>query len=309
MVRRPLYIPAEVQRAIEAHITRRLAEAQQRYWSASEDEDTFTGHLGALLGSLERRVRVDGRVWRWEIEYTKFRGKGAGAAETSVGADGILEIRLRGPEIDGRKAVLFQAKMGTPAGRRAFEQALVLSNWREAAVFFGYDEDAVKVYRLDDVIRSQGGSASLQGLSFPQFFSSAFLACTVGDSDLSYVPQSRTLQWRDDKGVLVGVKFSIPHRIRVSIKSPWAGGPKFQPIGRDKIGEHRMGSTAEERMGLAKTFTDKDFNKVKREIAKTYHPDALPAGLDDFLNSILHRRMTEFNDAFAEIRRRTKKKE
>jgi hypothetical protein len=70
-----------------------------------------------------------------------------------------------------------------------------------------------------------------------------------------------------------------------------------------------MGSTAEERMGLAKTFTDKDFNKVKREIAKTFHPDALPAGLDDFLNSILHRRMTEFNDAFAEIRRRTKKKE
>lgn len=69
-----------------------------------------------------------------------------------------------------------------------------------------------------------------------------------------------------------------------------------------------MGSTAEERMGLAKAFTYKDF-KGKTGNCQDIHPDALPAGLDDFLNSILHRRMTEFNDAFAEIRRRTKKKE
>jgi len=188
-----------LQRAIEAHIAQRLAEAQQRYWSASEDEDTFTGHLGALLGCSERRVRVDGRVWRWRIDYTKFRGKGGNATETSVGADGIFEIRLQGPETDGRKAMLFQAKMGTPAGRRAFEQALVLSNWREAAVFFGYDEDAVRVYRLDDVIRGQGGARSLQGPSLQNFFSDVFLACTVGDSDLAYIPQSRTLQWRDEQ--------------------------------------------------------------------------------------------------------------
>jgi hypothetical protein len=52
--------------------------------------------------------------------------------------------------------------MGTPAGRRAFERALILSNWREAAVFFGYDERAVKVYRLDDVIRNQGTAMPLQ---------------------------------------------------------------------------------------------------------------------------------------------------
>jgi hypothetical protein len=84
--------------------------------------------------------------------------------------------------------------MGAPSGSRAFEQALVLSNWREAAVFLGYDEDAVKVYRLDDVIRSQGGMGSLQGPSLQSFFSEVFLACLVGDSDLAYITQSRMLQ-------------------------------------------------------------------------------------------------------------------
>jgi hypothetical protein len=97
-VRRRLYIPPQVQRAIETHIARRLTEVQQRYWSASEDEDAFTGHLGALLGCSERRVRVDGRVWRWQIDYTKFRGKGGNATETSVGADESLRFASRGPK-------------------------------------------------------------------------------------------------------------------------------------------------------------------------------------------------------------------
>jgi len=95
----------------------------------------------------------------------------------------------------------------------------------------------------------------------------------------------------------------------VSVKHPSTGGDKFQPIQPEDIGEHRMGGTAEQRMGLGTAFTDKDFNKARREIAKTFHPDALSAGLDDSLNSILHRRMTEFNHAFAEIRQRRKKKE
>jgi hypothetical protein len=30
--------------------------------------------------------------WTWSIDYTKFRGRGPGAAEKALGADGILEM-------------------------------------------------------------------------------------------------------------------------------------------------------------------------------------------------------------------------
>jgi hypothetical protein len=51
----------------------------------------------------------------------------------------------------------------------------------------------------------------------------AFLGCKMGDSDLEYDPRTQFLQWKDDTGHRVGVQFAIPHRIRVSIKSPAAG--------------------------------------------------------------------------------------
>src|SRR5580698_4137420 len=105
-MRRSLYIPEPVRAAIEAHVRERLSEADQGFWSAAEDEDTYTGHLGALLRATERKVLVDGQAWHWSIEYTKFRGRGKRATESAVGADGIFEIRVRGTEIEGRKSVL-----------------------------------------------------------------------------------------------------------------------------------------------------------------------------------------------------------
>lgn len=70
----------------------------------AEDEDTFTGHVGALLGCAERQTDVSGQTWRWRIEYSKFRGRGRDASETFLGADGIFEVRVTGPEVDGRKS-------------------------------------------------------------------------------------------------------------------------------------------------------------------------------------------------------------
>src|SRR5262249_59181089 len=140
-----------------------------------------------------------------------------------TGADGILELRVQGPEINGQKSVLFQAKMGTPADSRALEQALILSNWREAAVFFAYGENSITVYPIDAVVRGQGNTAFPRGRSFRDFFNGSFLVCTIGDSDLAYDARRRILKWRDSNGGTVGVQFTIPHRIRVSIKNPWVG--------------------------------------------------------------------------------------
>jgi hypothetical protein len=296
-MRRRLNIPREVRDAIEVHVQERLAEVNARHWSAAEDEDTFTGHLGALLGTSEKTVIVNDQPWRWSIDYTKFRGRGLNATESALGADGIFEVRVHGIEIEGHKSVIFQAKMGEPSGRRAIEQALAMSNWREAAVFVSYDEDAITVYPIDSVIR---GDLS-QNTSFVDFFNKSLLACRVGDSDLLYDAQARRLEWRDDKGRNVAIKFPIPHRLRVSVKSPFTRAPRYSLISANRIGDHRMDSSPEERLGVGENFTLKQLTTAKREAALTFHPDRRQ-DLADPLKNILNKRMAEVNDAFAYLK-------
>jgi hypothetical protein len=304
-MRQRLHIPPKVRNAIETHVRKRFDEVHERYWSAAEDEDTFTGHLGALLGCSERRTDVGGQAWRWRIEYSKFRGRGPGASERFLGADGIFEIRITGPEVDGRKSILFQAKMESTLGIDALKQALALSNWREAAVFLTYTEPTISVYPIDAVLRTQIAGNLAMGMPFPDFFLGTFLGCKMGDSDLEYDPRNRFLQWRDDTGHRVGVQFAIPDRIRVSIKSPAAGSKRFQRIAPESIAEHRMDSTAQERMGLEDGFTPKQLAQAKREAALAFHPDRLQR-LPEPLRNVLNARMGEFNKAFAELKKRRK---
>jgi hypothetical protein len=294
-----------VRDAIDTHVRQRLAEVQDRYWSASEDEETFTGQFGALLGCSERKTEVDGQMWRWRIEYTKFRGRGGDATESFLGADGIFEVRVMGPQVDGRKAILFQSKMENFRGIHALEQALALSNWREAAAFIAYTERNVSVYPIDAVLRTKITGSLAMGTPFPDFFVGTFLGCKMGDSDLAYNPRSRVLQWRDDSGRLVGVQFAIPQRIRVSIKSPFAGSEKFHRIALDSLGHHRMDSSAIERLGLEDNFTQQQLRKALKDAAMAFHSDRLQL-LPEPLRVVLDHRMGEFNKAFAELKKRKK---
>lgn len=120
---------------------------------------------------------------------------------------------------------------------------------------------------------------------------------------MEYEPRSRVLEWKDDNGRRVGVQFVIPHRIRVSIKSPAVGSKRFQRIAPESIAQHRMDSTALERMGLEDDFTPKQLMQAKKDIALTFHPDRLQQ-LAEPLRVILNTRMGEFNKAFAELKKR-----
>lgn len=291
-MRRPLHIPEPVRLAIEAHVRERLSEVDKRYWSAAEDEDTYTGHLGALLGSSERKVLVNGQPWYWSIEYTKFRGRGKDATEKVIGADGIFEIRVRGIEVEGRKSLLFQSKMGTPVGSEARIQALALSNWREAAVFLSYQPEGIKAFSIDEII----GDGTASGTTFDDFFLGSYLACRAGDSDLLYDAKARTLQWRDEQGLRVAVRFPIPRRLRVQILSPSHRTRSSTIITPKEITEHRMDSTPEDRLGLGAQFSTSELKRAKRKAALLCHPDRMPNLADD-LKAAMNRRMAEINVA------------
>jgi len=98
-MRRRLYIPDEVKANIRAHLETAIQNTVEGFDSASEDEDTMTGHLGARLQVRVQRVMVPRPneipgEWRWAIKYYKFRGRGPAATERFLGADGIFELTL-----------------------------------------------------------------------------------------------------------------------------------------------------------------------------------------------------------------------
>jgi hypothetical protein len=109
-----LYIPAQVLDAISGHISTAVEKAVQGFWSANEDEDTLTGHLGACLKTGTHTVDVTqdeiNGPWKWSIDYSKFRGRGKNATESYLGADGILELSLDMGYRRDTKSLLFQAK-------------------------------------------------------------------------------------------------------------------------------------------------------------------------------------------------------
>src|SRR5579872_6384585 len=135
-MRRQLFLPPEVVAALKEHIDASVSRAVEAFPSGEEDEDTLTGQLGLALKIGEQTVNVSGEVsgvWRWSIDYTKFRSHGQGATEKVIGADGIVELRLNHGQGEERKTALFQAKKNWRNDPALVAQSIRLSTWKEAA--------------------------------------------------------------------------------------------------------------------------------------------------------------------------------
>jgi len=106
-------IPRGVFDSIQRHLVNYAGAGESGWESASADEDTITGRLGAKLETdWSRVVRVNGERWRWRFRYKKFQGRGRGAFEKSSGADGIVQVEVDRPggSMAISKGMLFQAK-------------------------------------------------------------------------------------------------------------------------------------------------------------------------------------------------------
>jgi hypothetical protein len=164
---RRLYIPAQVLDAISDHISIAVEKAVQGFWSANEDEDTLTGHLGACLKTGTRTVAVTREEingpWKWSIDYSKFRGRGRNATESYLGADGILELSLDMGYRRDTKSLLFQSKIDWDNSPDLVEQAIVMSTWREAAIGINYTSTSFDAYSLDSILASRGIKANAKG--------------------------------------------------------------------------------------------------------------------------------------------------
>lgn len=315
-MRNRIFIPYEVKESIKKHLRDAIDRSVQGYLSANEDEDTLTGHLGGLLQIRSQNVEVIesqiSGIWTWEIDYYKFRGRGAGATEKILGADGILELKVTIGSRTDRKSLLFQAKNDWSSDTSLFEQCLKMSTWREAAFMINYTPYGYYAYPIDDVIRVKGvKNEKKPGIPLQDYLGNEFLGCQIGDTELYYNARRRKLIWRSRSGEIVATQFSIGRRISINVKSPTKSESNIEnvdkEISNDEIYNYRMDATEEEILSLGTNYTTMDIKKSKKYLAQTYHPDRF-TDLEGLNKQLIERRMQEINNAFDYVYSKSKKK-
>jgi hypothetical protein len=301
-----IYLPEEVKASIAAHVIAAVAKAEALYNSAAQEEDSLTGQLGMALSSPVQSVTAvsnDRRgEWKWSISYTKFRGRGKGAPENIIGADGIFELRVtHGGGIE-TKSLLFQAKNDWSDDANLAAQSVKLSNWREAAAVVNFRPEVIEVFRLDEIIASRGSRAkALVGQSFSAFFVEEYLECHVGDTQLRYDAPRHRLIWRSQSGELVAAKFRLRSRLRVDVVAPDSGYSEPIALQDADIFNHRMAASAREILGLDYHTSEAAAKKVVAKIRKALHSDT-HGHLDAYLRGLLDQRMQEVNAAYDSFR-------
>ena len=308
---RKLYIPRKVIDSISEHISLAIDDSVDGFWSANEDEDTLTGHLGACLRTTKvTKVEIErGQqeeifgTWRWSIDYAKFRGRGKASTESKVGADGIIELKLSFGERTDTKSLLFQSKLDWDNDPSLVPQSILLSTWREAALIINYTPNKFEAYSVDNIASSQGKKSHVKSMiDLKEALNQHFLLCKIGNIDLSYDARSRRLAWRADSGIVVATQFSIPHRIRVNIRAPKQKNHfRFDKlISLEEIHSHRM--QVESNEILMPIFSTKKMSvkNQKQLMSMSYHPDKFFT-YNSLLQEIATKRMQEINRAYNEI--------
>lgn len=303
MARKKLYIPEEVKEKIRIHLNTKYPLALEGYFCSNEDEDTITGDLFANLRIKNQKVNVKQDevkgVYTWSISYSKFRGRGINATENCIGADGIIELEITRGNRKERKSILFQSKQDWVSDSRLLEQCVLLSTWREASFVLNYTPYEYLAYDIDSVIASRGKNTKiLDAKNIVDFLGYNFLNCEVGDTDLRYDAINRHLKWRTVDGISVATKFSIPNRLKVSIKAPIFDGDykHIKLVDNNDVHNYRMDASESEMLSLPYNHSIDEVKKAKRKMALIYHPDKTNF-LDDLHKEIFNRRMQEINKA------------
>jgi len=300
-----LYLPDEVKTAITAHIRDAEARAVDAYESGVEDEDVLTGQLGAYLRIGTQRVAVSnseiGGEWTWSIDYRKFRGRGPGATEKILGADGIFELRLHGIGRGIKKSLMFQAKNEWSSDQRLLDQVVKLSTWREAACVIDFRSGSIDVYTLDAIVRSRGvrGDGS-NAESLGSFLGTRYLNCDVGDTELAYDAKRRQLMWTSMGGRRVATSFSVGERIRIDVSAPRNMSQELGEllvISNSDVHKHRMYVNPRDMLGVAYDAPQQEVKIAARQLAAVWHPDFFVSRLPPDLLEVMTRRTQEVNNA------------
>src|SRR5687767_12633549 len=84
-------IPDFIIRRLSSHILTQCPNAEAGWEFGNQDEDTLTGDF---FGNL-RTGWHNSNDYEWRFHYNKVRGRGPGALESKIGADGIITLHYK----------------------------------------------------------------------------------------------------------------------------------------------------------------------------------------------------------------------
>src|SRR5579871_5566236 len=101
-----LLLPAGLKALIRDRYLAGIADAQAKYPFNAADEDALTGALGSQISMAHHMSYSEGhQQYRYQVTYQKIRGRGRGAPENLLGADGIFQIEVRDHQGERRKGL------------------------------------------------------------------------------------------------------------------------------------------------------------------------------------------------------------
>ena len=306
-----LYVPERVRADMRERMESRIVKTISEFESASEDEDVLTGHLGANLTTHARQVYVPSPelpgYWTWSLRHRKFRGRGPGATEKKLGADGVIELTLDSPSGSRSKSMLFQSKMeGSSGARGLVEQCAKLSTWREAAAVFSYGKHGFQALTLDATLAAKGDLVRAKGAALSEFLAETFVGCEVGDTELRYHVEEKMLTWIDAERRRVAARFAVKHRIKINVKPPSPARSAlqgFDEISADEIAKHRMAVDDKDLLGVEWNATQTEMKAAQKAITKVYHPD-MWNGWSDVIREAMEARTKEVQGIILKKRER-----
>lgn len=178
-------IPSNIQSELAKYIKDKCTHSERGWEFSNQDEDTITGDF---LGNLRSEDWNQATNFSYRFYYNKLRGRGKGALEKEMGADGIITIELISN--DGKtefKSFVFQAKkVGNKTNKEQVEKMNFF--FPNANVIFRYGPNGyfVENYNGDDI-------------RICEFIYQIFLKCKVGIIGMRYDSSVNTIRMNNGR--------------------------------------------------------------------------------------------------------------
>lgn len=195
-----LQLPPGLKRIIRDRYLAGIADAEAKYRFSSADEDSLSGALGNNLSMPHPMIYSDGlRRWEFQISYQKIRGRGPGAPEKLLGADGIFQIEVRDEDGVWRKGLPFQSKkQWRSTDGKLLQQTKDMIQSAGDGIVVDYRPNQYSACLALDVIHNQANRRLIDQAgaahSLGQLLGNDFLNCKVGRVGLFFDPEAEEWQ-------------------------------------------------------------------------------------------------------------------
>ncbi|MGJ5134385.1 hypothetical protein [Bradyrhizobium oligotrophicum] len=195
-----LELPDELKHIIRDRYLAGVADAEAKYQLNAADEDALTGALGATISMARPMIYGNGqKQYEYQVSYRKIRGRGPGAPERALGADGIFQIEVRDENGLRRKGLPFQSKKGWHGtDARLLNQTIDMIHTAGGGIVVDYRPGQYTACLAHDVVQHQGNRRRIdragKSTSLGQLLGNDFLDCKVGQVGLFYDAETETWQ-------------------------------------------------------------------------------------------------------------------